>query len=213
MIKIFVTATNTDIGKTYVTKLLLKELSSRGYRVAAFKPIETGVSENPLDGSELLKLSQSLNPELSNLHVDDIVPIQFSLPAAPYIANSAKDIDLKTIDTALKKFESLCDILIIEGAGGLLVPIDSKFMMIDLIKHFDAKTLLVSHCNLGCINDTLLSLNLLQQYNISHTFTLNCRDDNNSFETVSKPYFDDSFSELFILNTNLKALVDKLLLI
>ncbi|MEA2112074.1 MAG: dethiobiotin synthase [Campylobacterota bacterium] len=213
MIKIFVTATNTDIGKTYVTKLLLKELSRRGFRIAAFKPIETGVTNAPLDGTELLTLSQSLNQELENLHVDDIVPIQFSLPAAPYIANDAKDIDLNTIDNAVKKFEKLCDILIIEGAGGLLVPIDSKLMMVDLIKHFNAKTLLVSHCNLGCINDTLLSLNLLQQYNIPHTFTLNCRENNDSFKTVSKPYFDTKFSDLFIFNTDIKDLVDKLLVI
>ncbi len=211
MIKIFVTATNTDIGKTYASKLVLKELALRGYRVAAFKPIETGVITTPLDGQELFELSQSLNSELSHLHVNDIVPIQFSLPAAPFIANAAKDINLNSIDTALSKLEPLCDIVIIEGAGGLMVPIDSHLMMIDLIEHFNAKTLLVSHCNLGCINDTLLSLNLLKQRRIAHIFTLNCKNGTTAFETISKPYFDAKFTPYYILENDLKTIVDALL--
>ncbi len=210
MIKIFVTATNTDIGKTYTSKLLLKEFASRGYRVSAFKPIETGVVSLPPDGQELFELSQSLNPELTHLHVNDIVPIQFSLAAAPFIANSAKDIDLLAIDAALKKLELLCDIVIIEGAGGLMVPIDSHLMMIDLIEHFNAKTLLVSHCNLGCINDTLLSLNLLKQRRIPHIFTLNCKH-GTAFETISKPYFDAKFTPYYILENDLTTIVDALL--
>jgi len=211
MVKIFVTATNTDIGKTYVTKLLLKAFADKGFLVGALKPIETGVVSEPLDGSELLILSQSLNPQLINLHVDDITPIQFPLPAAPYIANGAKEIDLKLIDTALDTLEELCDVIIIEGAGGLLVPIDSNLMMIDLIKHFDAKTLLVSHCELGCINDTLLSHTLLLQHHIEHSVALNCKKDNHDFNIVSKPYFDREFPEFFILADDLDALVDNLL--
>jgi dethiobiotin synthetase len=211
MIKIFVTATNTDIGKTYVTKQLLNAFSQQGFRVAAFKPIETGVISEAADGSELLALSQSLNPALVNLHVDDITPIQLPLPAAPYVANNAQDINLEAIDTALNRLENLCDIVIIEGAGGLLVPIDSKLMMMDLIKHFHARAVLVSHCELGCINDTLLSHTLLLQHNISHTVVLNCKKGNQEFETVSKPYFDREFPEFFILEDDLDALVDHLL--
>jgi dethiobiotin synthetase len=211
MLKLCVTATNTNIGKTYTTKLLLKELASRGYRVCGFKPIETGVVETPLDGSELLQLSQTLNPQLSHLHVNDIVPLQFMLPASPFVANNAQDIDLHSIDTALLKLEPFCDIVVIEGAGGLMVPIDSTLMMIDLIKHFDTTVVLVSHCDLGCINDTLLSLNILQQQHVKHLLALNCKNTLENFNNISKPYFEAKLAPYYLINSELKALVDALL--
>lgn len=211
MLKLCVTATNTDIGKTYTTKLLLKALAIRGYRVCAFKPIETGVVSTPLDGTALLTLSQELNPQLRHLNVDDIVPLQFTLPAAPFIANNACDIDLEIIDTALSKLEPFCDIVIIEGAGGLMVPIDSQLMMIDMIQHFNAKTVLVSHCNLGCINDTLLSLNVLQQYHVKHVLALNCQNATENFNIISKPYFEAKLTPYYLIESQLKTLVDALL--
>ena len=204
--RIFITATNTDIGKTYTTKLLLKTYTKLGYKVAAFKPIETGVTNKPEDGEELLKLMQELNPQLNNLHVNDIVPIQFTLAAAPYIANKADKIDKTIILKALKKVESLCDILIIEGAGGLYVPIDKETMMIDLIDLFKAKVLLISHCRLGCINDTLLSIKALKDKKIDFSWALNCRDTDENFKLVSKTYFHDNFNKVYYINDDLNEL-------
>ena len=209
--RIFITATNTDIGKTYATKLLIKEFTLQGYRVGVFKPIETGVIDKPIDGSELLSEARKYNPELKQLNVNEIVPVQFRLPAAPYVASNAAAIDLQIIDKALHKVESHCDIVLIEGAGGLMVPIDQDKMMIDLISHFQAKALLISHCKLGCINDTLLSIAALEHAGLAYKWALNCRDDDNSFAEVSEPYFKEQYPLIYKLSNDITALAKALL--
>jgi len=209
--RIFITATNTDIGKTYATKLLMRTYSTLGYRVGVCKPIETGVKISPADGSTLLELLHTLNPASAHLKINDIVPIQFKLPAAPYIANGAKNLDLSIVDRALLKQEALCDVLLIEGAGGLFVPLDKQWMMIDLIKRFDAKALLVSHCRLGCINDTLLSHHALAQRKIQHHWTLNCTPDDRDFAMLSEAYFMDSYPEYTQLEPDIVKIATRLL--
>ena len=208
--RIFITATNTDIGKTYTTKLLLKEFASRGIRVGVIKPIETGVDDEPIDGSELLACAGELNDEFKDLNVNDIVPIRYKLPAAPYIASNKARLDLPKIDRAIKKLEELCDLLIIEGAGGLYVPVDEKYMIIDLIKHFDASALLVTHCSLGCINDTILSQNALKDKGIKFATAFNCKSRNNSFKVVSEPYFLDNESKVLKVDENIDTICDVL---
>ncbi len=210
--RIFITATNTDIGKTYVTTHLLKHYAELGHRVGVIKPIETGVEQSPPDGSSLLTLVQELNPLMKDLSINDLVPIQFRLPAAPYCANNAEPIDLAVVDKAIEKIEVRCDILIIEGAGGLYVPIDKNTMIIDLIKRFEAKALLVSHCRLGCINDTILSIKALQERSYDFEWTLNCHDDDYSFATVSEPYFRDQYPDFTRFSRDIATIAQTLLL-
>ncbi|HEX5710215.1 MAG TPA: dethiobiotin synthase [Sulfuricurvum sp.] len=209
--RIFITATNTDIGKTYTTVQLLDAYAQMGYRVGVYKPIETGVNGLPADGSLLLKHAQTLNPALKVLKVGDIVSLALPLPAAPYVANKGKKLDLTHFDKALEKIEQLCDIVIIEGAGGIMVPLDEKLMMIDLAHHFNAAILLVTHCRLGCINDTLLSLAMLRQLNLPHLWTFNCRPDDAGFFQTSLPYFKNHFEQLHFLGKNTTALAQALL--
>ncbi|MCJ7766503.1 MAG: dethiobiotin synthase [Thiovulaceae bacterium] len=210
--RIFITATNTDIGKTYVTMHLLEQYAAMGYRVGVIKPIETGVETLPLDGTKLLALVRSLNPAMSAIDMDDIVPIQFELAAAPYCANGAHRIDLAAVDRAIEKIEPLCDILIIEGAGGLYVPIDKETMMIDLIERYGAKALLVSHCRLGCINDTILSIKAMQAKVLDFIWTLNCHHDDQSFHQLSEPYFRDNFPDFTIFDRDVMKIAEALLL-
>ncbi len=189
--RIFITATNTDIGKTYTTILLLQELASRGLRVGVIKPIETGVVNGYYpDGEELLSCIKELNPECKDLELKDIVPISHKLPAAPFVANDAKALDIQKIDTCVAKLENLCDVLLFEGAGGLFVPLDKEYMIIDLIEVYQCDALLVTHCSLGCINDTLLSKKALDDAKIKNTVAFNCRTNDESFKEISKPYFD-----------------------
>jgi len=209
--RIFVTATNTDIGKTYTTKLLLKEYASRGLRVGVIKPIETGVVDGfAPDGSELLACANELNSELENLDIKDIVPITYELPAAPFVASNNTQLDFKKLDEAVEKLEKLCDILIIEGAGGLYVPIDRQIMIIDLIKYFKATALLVTHCSLGCINDTLLSSKALLDKQIPHAIAFNCRDKDESFSDISAPYFEKIGFEVLKIDENIDTICDVL---
>lgn len=212
--RIFITATNTDIGKTYATLQLLNTFSALGYKVGVYKPFETGVNGLPADGSLLLKHAQSLNPLLKSLKINDVVSLALSLPAAPYVANKGKKIDFNVLDTALEKIEKLCDIVLIEGAGGLMVPLDETLMMVDVAKHFNAVTLLITHCRLGCINDTLLSLSCLKANAIPHLWAFNCYQNDQDFKHTSLPYFKDVFESLHFLGdqtpTLAQALLDKI---
>lgn len=206
--RVFVTATNTDIGKTYTTKLLLKEFASRGLKVGVIKPIETGVEDMPLDGSELLELLKELNTECRDLDISDIVPITYKLPAAPFVSSDGVDLDIQRLDKAIDKLEELCDILIIEGAGGLYVPVDKDIMMIDLIEYFKATTLLVTHCSLGCINDTLLSQKALQSRKIPNLAVFNCRENDINFSKVSEPYFLKTNQKVLKVSKDIETICD-----
>jgi len=209
--RIFITATNTDIGKTYTTKLLLKELSSRGLSVGVIKPIETGVVNGIApDGEELLKCVQELNPKFKNIQIQDIVPIQYELPAAPFVSSNNTPLDFKKIEKAVEKLEELCDVLIIEGAGGLYVPVDGNTMMIDLIKYFNARALLVTHCSLGCINDTLLSSKALLDKKIPHAIAFNDKENNASFKDISLPYFTKIGFEVLKVDEHIDTICDVL---
>ena len=209
--RIFVSATNTDIGKTYTSKLLLKEYASRGLSVGVIKPIETGIVAGIYpDGDELLSTCRTYNEEFKALHVENIVPISYELAAAPAIASNNKKLDLKKIDEAIKKIEKLCDVLIIEGAGGLYVPLDDEYMIIDLIKYLDAKTLLVTHCSLGCINDTLLSKKALENANLKHVVAFNCREEDYSFSKVSEPYFKEINLDVLKVSKDIDKICDVL---
>lgn len=209
--RIFVTATNTDIGKTYTTVKLLEEFASRGLRVGAIKPVETGVVNGVyLDGNLLLETVQKLNPAFRELCIEDIVPIAYELPAAPYIASRGSAFDFELINAKIQKLEALCDVLIIEGAGGLYVPIDGNFMVVDLISYFNATPLLVTHCSLGCINDTLLSLQVLKNKGLSTLFAFNCRDKDVAFSTISQPFFLHHKYEVLKVDEDIDTICDLL---
>ncbi|MBN2783158.1 MAG: dethiobiotin synthase [Campylobacterales bacterium] len=209
--RIFITATNTDIGKTYTTKLLLKEFASKGFRVGVIKPIETGVVGGVyLDGSELLEAVQGLNGEFRDIKVSEIVPISYELPAAPFVASGCEKFDIKKVDMAIAKLESFCEILLIEGAGGLYVPVDKEYMMIDLIEYFRASALLVTHCSLGCINDTLLSKNALDAKGIKNLVVFNCKSGDESFAKVSEPYFLETGFEVLKVSSDMDKICDVL---
>ena len=208
--RIFVTATNTDIGKTYTSKLVIKEFASRGMRVGSIKLIETGVVDFAPDAEALLACVQEVNPAFKDIKVKDIVPITYTLPAAPYVASNATPLDLELLNAAVTKLEKLCDVLIIEGAGGLYVPIDEKYMMIDMIEHFEASTLLVTHCSLGCINDTILSEHALNDKDIKYLTAFNCRKSDESFKNVSEPYFKNTREKVLKVTPDIDTICDVL---
>jgi len=215
MKSIFITATNTDIGKTYATLLLLEEFAKKGYKVGAFKPIETGVKSAPQDGQKLLDKCKELNDSFKSVVIEDIVPVTFSLPAAPFVAKRDKGIDFKKIKDSFAKISKLCDIVLIEGAGGLLVPIDKNFFMVDFIDFFDiSSTLLVTHNKLGCINDTLLSLEILKKTKKPFMWCINEKEIVPDFDKITLPYYLHKFKkEIFYLNRNIETVANNLLII
>ncbi len=197
---LFITANNTDMGKTY-TALKLIESLSKEFRVGVFKPIETGVKEYPLDGKKLLKAVQKVNPEFNDITLEDIVPIQFELPAAPVICGN---VNFEKIDKAYNKLKKRCDILLIEGAGGIAVPVTNNFIMKDFIDYFNAKSLLVIGGKLGCINDLALNLNFFTP----DIWAINLIEEN--FFTTTYPYLKQKYKEVLIIQNNLDKIIKKI---
>jgi len=198
---IFITATNTNIGKTYTTLQLIQYLSNQGYKVGVFKPIETGVTTKPIDGEKLFNEAKKYNKDLEKLTLDDIVPIQFQLPAAPIVCG---EIDFNKIDKAYNKIKSLCDILLIEGAGGIKVPITKNFYMYNFIEYFKAKSLLVVQSKLGCINDLELNLEFFKP----DVWAINLFD--KSFYEISYPYLRQKYKDILIIQKDLDKITKKL---
>ena len=212
MKRFFISGTGTNVGKTYTTLMLMEYFAKKGHRVGAFKPIETGVINKPEDGEKLLNKAKELNSDFQDIVIEDVVPITFALPAAPFVAKKDKKIEYKKIDLAFNKIKKRCDILFIEGAGGLMVPIDENFFMVDFAKYFDAITLLVSHGKLGCINETLLSLNLLKQKKISHLWCVNLKkSEENNFLKTTLPYYIYYFKNPLILPGDIVTLYTKMI--
>ena len=191
----FITATNTNVGKTYASSVFLKKFATDGYKVGYFKPIETGVNTIPQDGKQLLDLTKKLNPSF-DVNINDIVPYQFKIPASPIVASENTIIEIEFIKQKANYLMQFCDILIIEGAGGLMVPIKKDYFMIDLIQEFTCKTILISPSSLGSINDTLLSQMALKNANISYDWYINLYKDKSSFDKTTLPFYKEYFSTI-----------------
>ena len=204
---LFITATNTNVGKTHTTLRLIEAFGAQGLSVGAYKPIETGVDCIPHDASLLLKACQKVNKNFKNLTPEDITAYTFPLPAAPFCADLTKEIKLDKILEKYHELSQLCDILLIEGAGGLMVPITKEFMMIDLAKKLDTKVLLVTPSRLGCINDTLLSMGALRSYSLEFDWCVNLLDDRESFADVTQPFYDEVFPDWWSVENGLQRFI------
>jgi len=193
MTSLFITATGTNVGKTHTTLALIKTLASKGYRVGVYKPIETGVTDTAPDATILLEACQKVNENFKDLNPFDITAYTFALPAAPFCADTEQNIKISNILEQYHSLSKRCDILLVEGAGGLHVPITKDFLMIDLIQKLAIKTLLVTPSRLGCINDTLLSIEALKSRDIDFDWCVNVHEDKEDFKKVTQPYYDAVF--------------------
>jgi len=206
---IFITATNTNIGKTYATLKLIDKLSNIGFKVGVFKPIETGVDDIPKDAQLLLDRVKKYNNNFKYLTPFDITAYTFKLASAPFCAS--QNIKIEKILDKYQELLSLCDILLIEGAGGLLVPIRDDYFMIDLAEELNSKLLLVTSSGLGTINNTLLNMKLLKSRDIDFEWAINLYEDIGSFSSVTKPFFDIKFKKYLTLEDDIELIVKLLI--
>ncbi|EIF51098.1 dethiobiotin synthase [Sulfurovum sp. AR] len=204
---LFITATGTNIGKTHTTVKLIEAFADKGFCVGVFKPIETGVDTFPHDASLLLKVCQKVNKNFKDLMPEDITAYTFPLPAAPFCADTEQIIDLNRIMEKYHELSQLCDILLVEGAGGLMVPVTKEYMMINLAKELNAKVLLVTPSKLGCINDTLLSMSALRSYDLEFDWCVNIFEDKESFSEVTQPFYDAVFPEWWSVEEGLQRFI------
>ena len=211
MSSLFITATGTNVGKTHTTLKLIETLAAQGKKVGVFKPIETGVTDTAFDATILLEACKKVNENFKNFKPKDITAYTFPLPAAPFCADVEQSIQIKNIIEKHEELSKLCDILLVEGAGGLMVPITKEYMMINLIKELNAKTLLVTPSRLGCINDTILSILALKTFDIDFDWCVNLYEDKEDFKEVTQPYYDVVFPEWWFGDEGLETFTLSLL--
>jgi len=207
MPSIFITATGTNVGKTYTTIKLIEALAAKGLKVGVYKPIETGVISTAPDATILLQACQKVNENFKKLKPLDITAYTFTLPAAPFCADVNQSIDIQRIIDKHDELALLCDILLVEGAGGLMVPITKDFHVINLIKKLNAKTLLVTPSRLGCINDTVLSILALKTFYIDFDWCVNVYEDKENFSEVTQPYYDQVFDGWWSVDSGLQKFI------
>lgn len=153
--KILVTGTDTNVGKTYVSCSLIRFFKENNLRVKALKPLESGISDEATCDSALLHKSLGDSQDLESVSL-----YKLPEPLSPHIAARRANVDI-SIDLILERIEKLsaeCDVLIVEGAGGLLVPILDDYTFADLAKDADLLVLVVAGSKLGVINHLKLSL-------------------------------------------------------
>jgi dethiobiotin synthetase len=162
---IFVTGTDTGIGKTVISSAISAFFSLRKkMNVGVMKPFECGLSKTdkdllPWDAICLREASGSSD----DLNV--ISPYTLEAPVAPEVAATLEhvNIDINMVNKIFHNLRKSHDLLVVEGAGGVLVPIRENFFFIDLIREWNAPTLVVSRLGLGTINHTLLTNHLLEE--------------------------------------------------
>jgi dethiobiotin synthetase len=155
---IFITGTDTGVGKTVVTALLLRHLRRSGCDALAMKPFCSG---SRADARLLLGLQKNL------LTLDEINPFFFAQPMAPAAAaGRRKNISLDTVLRKIRAVAGRCDVLLVEGIGGLLVPLGKNYTVADLITKLHCPALVVTPNRLGTINHTLLTVKAMQAIGI-----------------------------------------------
>ncbi len=162
----FVTGTDTGVGKTVLSLLMMRFCYEMGDCPFYIKPLQTGCGD-PYDTDSDSKLIYRNVKELKGKDPADSVIYCFKNPKAPYFAardeGKETDIDIKAIREFVDRKSQDFNPLVIEGAGGLFVPVDQDLLMIDLIKAITAKPVVAARAGLGTINHTLLTLEALQK--------------------------------------------------
>lgn len=163
---LFVTGIDTGIGKTIATGLLAKKYEAEGVKVITQKMVQTGCKEISEDIETHRKIQgwQLLDIDKSGL----TCPFLYSYPCSPHMA-AKKDggkIDTDKVKKATDKLLESFDLVLLEGAGGLMVPLDNEKLAIDYIAEQKIPIILVTNGKLGSINHTLLSLTACRHYGI-----------------------------------------------
>jgi len=163
---LFVTATDTDIGKTYVCAGLAYALKKSGIDVGIMKPFACGVKQKI--GFSSNDLTILTNAAMVDDAEDIINPFFFPIPASPYTAakNLGVKIDIEHVMECFRKLDEIHDIVLVEGIGGIMTPILKDYAIIDLIKDLMANTIIVTSSKIGTVNHTVLTCNMCKNMNI-----------------------------------------------
>ncbi len=175
---IFVTGTDTGVGKTLFTGLLLCHLRSKGIQAWAMKPFSSG-------GREDARIFRALQEQETSL--EEINPFHFRAPLAPLVAarREKRSVALPEVLAAIWRLSRRCEVLLVEGAGGLMVPLGAGFTVRDLIGRLGCKVVVVARNRLGVINHATLTVNALQTAGLKKIVVALMEDDEQDLSSVS----------------------------
>jgi dethiobiotin synthetase len=158
---VYVTGTDTGVGKTLLTSLLLVHLRRQGFHVLAMKPFCSGGI------GDVKTLRRAMDNEIP---IELICPFQFTEPVAPLLAArlERRQIDLQDVLERMRSLAAQCEILLVEGAGGLLAPLGDQYSLADCIKATDSPVVVVASNRLGAINHTMLTLQAARALGVQH---------------------------------------------
>jgi dethiobiotin synthetase len=159
---IFVTGTDTGVGKTFVACALLRGLCDAGHRAIGMKPVAAGFAANSTDNDDVIALAAAGNVVAP---LRDRNPYAFAEPIAPHLAadSAGITIDVSRVTAAYARLAERADAVVVEGAGGALVPLDARHDMLDIAHALRLPVLLVVGMRLGCLNHALLSALAVQR--------------------------------------------------
>ena len=156
---VFIAGTDTEVGKTYVATLIVKSLVAAGHKVGVYKPVSSDcISDgNHLIAEDALALWDAAGRPGS---IDDVCPQKFRAPLAPHLSakSEGKHIDEELLRTGVSAWADKCDIIVIEGSGGLMSPVSDDEYTADLVFDLGYPMVLVTPNVLGVINQTLSTL-------------------------------------------------------
>ena len=185
MKSLFVTGTDTDVGKTCVSASIVKNLRDMDIDVGVMKPFASGHKKNsnslPQDVEILMKYSGSQDP------IDLVNPYFFEIPTSPYDAAKilVQKINLQKVIDAYNKLLSSHDLVIVEGIGGLMTPITQNYFVSNLISELDIDTIVVMGSKLGTVNHTLLTYEHCKQMRLKlKGFVIN-QTESNGYELAN----------------------------
>ena len=163
MKKIFVTGTDTDVGKTWISDRILRHLVSAGHRVGAYKPVCSGAITGE-DGQQSWSDVSILAAAIGSDDIDRVCPQRFTAAVAPNVAAAmeGRAVDDVRLAAAAAEWDHLADLLLIEGAGGLLCPLSDRSLVLDLALALQTPLVIVAANRLGVLNHTMLTVEVAQ---------------------------------------------------
>jgi dethiobiotin synthetase len=164
---IFVTGTGTDVGKTFLSAALIRHWRAAGHAVAAFKPVASGFDPATANASDPGVLLAALGRPISD--IDAIAPWRFAAPLSPDMAaaREGRALDFEPIVEFSRRAAKTADRVLIEGVGGIMVPLDERHTVLDWMSALRLPVLLVAGSYLGTISHTLTALRVLAQRNLT----------------------------------------------
>lgn len=172
---IAVTGTDTGVGKTWVACALVRAWVAAGLRVRVCKPLETGWPDGSADETDAGRLRLAAGAQQA---IEDVCLYRFREPVAPYVAANRDGvvIDTDLIARHIERLRDGCDVVLVEGAGGLLAPLAPGWTLLDLAARTGAAVLVVVADRLGCLNHALLTERALGTAGVHHLgFVMNLR--------------------------------------